>query len=336
MRPADLTRRTLLTGLGAAALVPAASMARPGDPPRGPTSSLDGPIPAAPPDEPADPDAWPLGEPGDDDGGWPPSGGWPPEPGGGDWPPDDLRGLDPAQLDPFGGNAAGGGVDPSTITIDLPQLRYEGNWNPRPGAMRVLARELRLRTRLEPVLEPGDVALGTDALFHTPFLYVAGEGELPPLGSAGEEALRRFIDLGGLILFDAADGGTDLGFVRDVKALLQRIAPASEVAPVGRDHVLYRSFYLIDTPMGRTRAHDHVLGVQDEGRLRALVMRNDLGGALAETNDGLPAYPCTPGGNVQREQAVRFGVNILLYATCTDYKADRAHVETLLRSRRWR
>jgi len=180
------------------------------------------------------------------------------------------------------------------------------------------------------------VALGTDALFHTPFLYVAGEGELPPLGSAGEEALRRFIDLGGLILFDAADGGTDLGFVRDVKALLQRIAPASEVAPVGRDHVLFRSFYLLDAPMGRTRTHDHVLGVQDEGRLRALVMRNDLGGALAETSDGLPAWPCTPGGNVQREQAVRFGVNILLYATCTDYKADRAHVETLLRSRRWR
>jgi hypothetical protein len=226
--------------------------------------------------------------------------------------------------------------DVPAISIDLPQLRYDGHWAPRPGAMRVLARELRLRTRLEPVLEPGEVAMGTNALFHTPFLYVAGEGELPPLSPAGEESLRRFIDLGGLILFDAADGGTDPGFTRDVKALLGRIAPASEVAPVGRDHVLYRSFYLVDSPMGRTRTHDHVLGVQDEGRLRALIMRNDLGGALAETNDGLPAWPCTPGGNTQREHAVRLGVNILLYATCTDYKADRAHVETLLRSRRWR
>jgi hypothetical protein len=319
MRPANLTRRTLLTGLGAAALVPAASLARSGAPPAGRPAARGGATLAAPPDA----RAWPLGEP-DDGSAWPPPDGW----------PDDLHGLDPTQLDPFGGNVAG--VDPSTITIDLPQLRYEGSWNPRPGAMRVLARELRLRTRLEPVLEPSDVTVGSDALFHTPFLYVAGEGELPPLGGAAEEALRRFIDLGGLILFDAADGGTDLGFVRDVKALLQRIAPASEVAPVGRDHVLYRSFYLLDAPMGRTRTHDHVLGVQDEGRLRALVMRNDLGGALAETNDGLPAWPCTPGGNVQREQAVRFGVNILLYATCTDYKADRAHVETLLRSRRWR
>lgn len=311
MRPADLTRRALLTGLGAAALVPAAGLARPGGRGGGPGSPE--PIPAAPPP--------------DDD--WAP----PPDP----WfDPgfDGFGGSDPTALDPFGGNVRG--VDPSTITLDLPQLRYEGAWNPRPGAMRVLARELRLRTRLEPVHEPGEVTAGSDGLYATPFLYVAGQGELPPLGTAAEEALRRFIDLGGLILFDAADGGTDPGFVRDVKALLQRIAPASEVAPVGRDHVLYRSFYLVDAPMGRTRTHDHVLGVQDEGRLRALVMRNDLGGALAETNDGLPAYPCTPGGNVQREWAVRFGVNVLLYATCTDYKADRAHVETLLRSRRWR
>lgn len=222
------------------------------------------------------------------------------------------------------------------ITLDLPQLRYDGRWNPRPGAMRVLARELRLRTRLEPSREPTTVECDDASLFETPFLYVAGEGELPPLGVPAEAQLRRFMDLGGLIVFDAADGGTDPGFVRDVKALLGRIAPASTVAPVGSDHVLFRSFYLVDTPMGRTRTADHVLGVQQEGRLEAIIMRNDLGGALAETPDGLAAYPATPGGATQREWAIRFGVNILLYATCTDYKADRAHVETLLRARRWR
>lgn len=226
--------------------------------------------------------------------------------------------------------------DPSAIRLDLPQLRYSGDWSPRSGAMRVLARELRLRTRLEPVREPSTVEADSAALFETPFLYVAGEGGLPELTESSETQLRRFVDLGGLVLFDAADGGTDPGFTRDVRALLQRLAPGSELAPVSSDHVIYRSFYLVDFPWGRTQAHDHLLGVQDEGRLKAIVMPNDLGGALAETNDGLPAYPSTPGGAEQREWAIRFGVNILLYATCTDYKADRAHVETLLRSRRWR
>jgi hypothetical protein len=86
---------------------------------------------------------------------------------------------------------------------------------------------------------------------------------------------------------------------------------------------------MVDAPLGRTRTHDHVLGVQEEGRLKVLLVRNDLGGALARGPDGLYTYPCTPGGPEQREWAIRFAVNILLYATCTDYKADRAHVETL-------
>ncbi len=230
----------------------------------------------------------------------------------------------------------GGGRADDTITVDLPQLRYEGRYNPRQAAMRVLARELRLRTRLEPVDEPSTVDAESTALFETPFLYVAGDEALPTMSPAAEANLRRFLDLGGLILFDAADGGSDLAFARSVEALLGRIAPGNELLPVARDHVLFRSFYLVDEPRGRTAAFDHLRGIQDEGRVKALLMRNDLGGALEELPDGRAAHACTPGGAEQRQWAIRFGVNVLLYATCTDYKADRAHVETLLRSRRWR
>jgi hypothetical protein len=222
------------------------------------------------------------------------------------------------------------------ITIDLPQLRYDGNWEPRAGAMRVLARELRLRTRLEPVAEPSAVDAQSPALFETPFLYVSGDKALPELARSAEANLRQFLDLGGLVLFDAADGGTDSAFTHSVEALLARVAPSSELSPIARDHVLFRSFYLVDTPVGRTAAFDHLLGIQEEGRIKALLMRNDLGGALAELPDGRMAHSCTPGGAEQRQWAIRFATNVLMYATCTDYKADRAHVETLLRARRWR
>ncbi|MGB1276735.1 MAG: DUF4159 domain-containing protein, partial [Nannocystaceae bacterium] len=62
------------------------------------------------------------------------------------------------------------------LRIDLPQLQYPGNWNPRPGAMRELATELRLRTRLEPRRDPSVVALDSPNLFQTPWLYIAGQG----------------------------------------------------------------------------------------------------------------------------------------------------------------
>ncbi len=252
--------------------------------------------------------------------------------------PDPARDAVLAAPPPQPAGGFGGWAPPTgdPIRLDLPQLRYSGNWSPRPGAMRVLARELRLRTRLEPVSEPTTVGPVERALFETPFLYIAGEGSLPRLDDDAEFNLRRFIDLGGLILFDAADGGADLAFTRSVRELLGRIMPGSELAPVSSEHVVFRSFYLVDFPWGRTQVHDSLLAVQEEGRLKVMLTRNDLGGALAETQTGLAAYPCTPGGADQREWAMRLGVNILLYATCTDYKADRAHVETLLRSRRWK
>jgi hypothetical protein len=224
------------------------------------------------------------------------------------------------------------------LQIDLPQLQYGGDWNPRPGAMRELGQELRLRTRLVPLREPSVVSLEPDELFQTPFVYVAGSGGLPGLvdDEQAQSQLRRFVDLGGMIVFDDADGGADFGFARDVEALVEKMLPGSKLTRVAAEHVLYRSFYIVDFPAGRTRAKDHVLGVQDEGRIKILSLPNDLGGALARGDDGLYRWGCSPGGNVQREWAIRLAVNILLYATCTDYKSDRAHVETLMRNRRWR
>ncbi len=219
------------------------------------------------------------------------------------------------------------------LTVDLPQLEYPGRWHPRPHAIRELASELRLRTRLEPMRSPSIVSAGP-GLFASPFLYVAGQGALPSLGATAEATLGRYLDLGGMIVFDDADGGTDLGFDRDVRALLARIAPGTGLSRIARDHVLYRSFYIVDEPVGRTRSSDHCLGIQEEGRIKVLLLRNDLGGALERDPDGVHTYQCTPGGPQQREHAIRFAVNILLYATCTDYKADRAHVETLLKTRR--
>ena len=224
------------------------------------------------------------------------------------------------------------------LELDLPQLEYGGDWNPRPGVMAVLGQELRLRTRLAPRRDPSIVSLDPAQLFQTPFVYIAGRGGLPGLldNPDAEQNLRRFVDLGGMIVFDDADGGEDFGFARALETLIARMLPGAKLSKVSPEHVLYRSFYLIDFPAGRTRTKDHMLGVQDEGRIKILFMPNDLGGALARGKDGYYEHECRPGGGVQREWAMRMAVNILLYATCTDYKSDRAHVETLMRERRWR
>jgi hypothetical protein len=42
-----------------------------------------------------------------------------------------------------------------------------------------------------------------------------------------------------------------------------------------------------------------------------------------------------PGGDRQREMALRMGINLVMYATCLDYKRDQVHVTEILRRRRW-
>jgi hypothetical protein len=41
-----------------------------------------------------------------------------------------------------------------------------------------------------------------------------------------------------------------------------------------------------------------------------------------------------PGGDVQREMAFRFAVNVVMYALCLDYKTEQAHIDFILRTRR--
>jgi Domain of unknown function (DUF4159) len=69
---------------------------------------------------------------------------------------------------------------------------------------------------------------------------------------------------------------------------------------------------------------------QDDGVSALLVTGNDLAGAWAVDDDGLPLNAVIPGGEEQREQAFRVGVNIVMYALTGNYKADQVHVPALL------
>ena len=105
---------------------------------------------------------------------------------------------------------------------------------------------------------------------------------------------------------------------------------------VPRDQVLYKSFYLIDKPVGRIVVDDHLKGVYDDDRLAVVVSQNDMQGAWARDMFGNWTYECTPGGERQREFAYRMGINLVMYALCINYKADQVHVPFILKRRKWR
>jgi Domain of unknown function (DUF4159) len=207
-----------------------------------------------------------------------------------------------------------------------------GNSDPRPHALRRLAFEIMDRTSLEVAPLPRQLELSSPQLFSTPFLYLAGEGSFPPLSERDSGTLHRFLAYGGFLLADSADGGD--AFDSAIRRELGRAFPQSPLQRIPANHVVYKTFYLIDHQGGRQIISPDLEGVFLGGRLVAVYSRNDLGGAWARDDRGDWEFQVTPGGEEQRETAFRLGINLAMYATCLDYKDDQVHLPFILKRRR--
>lgn len=218
------------------------------------------------------------------------------------------------------------------------QLGTGTSWNPRPTALKRMAWEISKRTSIDVDSDPVTVSPTSETLHETPFLYLAGERAFDLPSNPGIEALRRFLTFGGFLLIDSAEGSTDGAFDASVRKLIAAIFPPPdkgfEIIP--SDHVVFKSFYLLDKPVGRLAIAPAMEGVIRDDRLVCAYIADDLGGAWARDDFGNYDYPCEPGGEKQRELAFRMGVNLVMYALCLDYKSDQVHVPFIMKRRRWK
>ena len=201
-----------------------------------------------------------------------------------------------------------------------------------------MAWELAKRTDVDVDLEPVVVTPTSEALHETPFLYLSGDRGFELPSAAGIEALRRFLTFGGFLLIDSAEGSTDGAFDGSMRKLISAIFPSPakglEIVPV--EHVVYKSFYLLDKPLGRLALAPAMEGITRDGRLVCCYVANDMAGAWTRDDFGNYDFPCEPGGERQRELAFRMGVNLVMYALCLDYKSDQVHVPFIMKRRRWK
>lgn len=204
--------------------------------------------------------------------------------------------------------------------------------DPRPLARTRIAWALRTRTSVEARLATTRVRFDDPSIFDSPLLYVAGEGAFPAPTEAEVLGLRRFVELGGFVLFDDARPD-DPGFASSVRAVLARAFPAAPLRVVSPRHTIYRSFYLVPRPIGRVEGPETVDGMERDGRLAVVLTHHDVAGAVSRDNLGTYTFDVVGGGDAQREQAMRFAVNLVMYALCLDYKDDQVHAPFLMRRR---
>jgi hypothetical protein len=211
-----------------------------------------------------------------------------------------------------------------------------------------LTRALAARTSLTPG-EPVGVDPARDELVFYPMIYwpvVAGK-PLPPQNAINK--IATFMKQGGTIVFDTRDalasrpGGPMTPEARWLRDLLAGV-DVPELEPVPRDHVITKTFYLLDGFIGRTtigqtwvealppEANDGAPRPARSGDSVSpiVITSNDLAGAWAADRNGEPLYPLVPGGARQRELAIRGGINLAMYTLTGNYKSDQVHVRDLL------
>jgi hypothetical protein len=212
--------------------------------------------------------------------------------------------------------------------------RHGGNWNARPNGLRRLCWELASRTSVEIYPEARPFELSDRALFRFPFLYLGGEGAFPPLTDDAVANLRRFLTYGGFLVADANDGSDGDGFDASFRSQIARVLPGSPLVRLPQEHVVFKSFYLIDRHGGRLLTRPFLEAAMVGGRAAVVYSQNDLAGAWSRDEHGDWEFEVSPGGESQREIALRTGVNLAMYALCLDYKEDAVHLPFILKKRR--
>ena len=210
-----------------------------------------------------------------------------------------------------------------------------------------LSRVLSERTSLLPG-EPQGVDPARDELAFYPLIYWPVVAARPQPSPQAAAKVGAFMKQGGTIVFDTRDallarpGAAPTPEAQWLAQFLKGM-DVPELERVPRDHVVTKTFYLLDSFVGRTVIGDtwiEALPVEANDEQRParsgdsvspiVITSNDLASAWAATRGGDPLYPLVPGGARQRELALRGGVNLVMYTLTGNYKADQVHVRDLL------
>ncbi len=207
---------------------------------------------------------------------------------------------------------------------------------------------LKERTSYEPQ-EPMGVDIEHDDLSFFPLLYWPMDPREKDLSPQALSKLADYMRNGGTIVFDTRDltlgatGGQTSPGEQTLRRLLAKL-DLPPLQPVPSDHVLTKAFYLLQDFPGRwdgSKTWVEALPPPDpnsgpaparggDGVSPVIIGGNDWAAAWAVDSQGRPLVDVVPGGERQRELAIRFGINLVMYAFTGNYKTDQVHVPALL------
>lgn len=204
---------------------------------------------------------------------------------------------------------------PSTTVNDL-SLR----------GLRALGNTMNQRTSLAP---EGVVAIdfendSLDKLSCFPFIYFPVTAETQPLSAQARAKLQAYIDNGGMLMIDTQDYGAVTTRARDLSHIMGQLSLRPLIS-MPADHTLTRTFYLTTLPGTTT---DGVIWVEQPGAPASEIVSSVI---VGDRNwAGAWAGVTVPDMSRDQEQALRSGINMIMYALTGNYKTDQTFTPSIL------
>jgi hypothetical protein len=211
-----------------------------------------------------------------------------------------------AALIAAGASASGGPAAVDSVTIARLQYEGGGDWYANPSSLPNLLAAFRERTGILAARREVNVRPLDPVLRDFPYLYMTGHGNVA-FSAPERNALRDYLTSGGFLHAD-----DNYGLDESFRTEMSRIFPDAELTEIPADHPVFHTFY--DFPEGLPKIHEHdgappqAFGIFHEGRLVVFYsFESDLG-------DGWEDEAVHEDSSQIREEAIRMGVNLFMYA----------------------
>ncbi|MEP0005471.1 MAG: DUF4159 domain-containing protein [Balneola sp.] len=195
--------------------------------------------------------------------------------------------------------------------FEIARVKYRGggDWYNDPSALTNLIGYAKNQIPISIAKKYKDVSIGSSDLHSYPFLFLTGHGNIA-INSSEASNLRAYLDNGGFLFID-----DDYGIDEHARKMMKQVFPDEDFIEIPFAHPIYTNVYKFDNGLPKIHEHDNQsprgYGLFRNGRLVVFyAYESNLGDGWAD-----PEIHNNPAS--VRQQALRMGTNILVYALTT-------------------
>lgn len=192
--------------------------------------------------------------------------------------------------------------------FQIARLKYSGggDWYNDPSAEVNLLKFVQANTNVKVNAQYKFVDVSSDEIFSYPFLFLTGHGNIV-FTTDEVNRLRKYLENGGFLYID-----DDYGLDKAIRREMKKVLPGNDFIEVPFSHKIFNIFYKFENGIPKTHEHDKNLpqtfGIFLGDRLSVLYTFE------SNPSDGWADPEVHNDPKDKREEALKFGTNIIIYA----------------------